>query len=131
MNAPARIGRYEIVCRIGKSMTDVHLATDTVENRKVALKMIRHGEQPLTKLIIEAERRGAAIQKQLHAIDPRMVEIYEFGDFEGYFLVAMEFVEGRTVADILVAEQVFNPCRAAVIALELCEQLEKFHAWEA
>ena len=131
MNAPARIGRYEIVCRIGKSMTDVHMATDTVENRKVALKLIRYTNDPVTNLIIEAERRGAAIQKQLHAIDPRMVEIYEFGDFEGYFLVAMEFVEGRTVADILVAEQVFNPCRAAVIALELCEQLEKFHAWEA
>ena len=131
MNAPARIGRYEIVCRIGKSMTDVHMATDTVENRKVALKLIRYTNDPVTNLIIEAERRGAAIQKQLHAIDPRMVEIYEFGDFEGYFLVAMEFVEGRTVADILTAEQVFNPCRAAVIALELCEQLEKFHAWEA
>ncbi|MEO8596015.1 MAG: serine/threonine-protein kinase [Candidatus Solibacter sp.] len=131
MNTPARIGRYEIVCRIGKSMTDVHLATDTVENRKVALKLIRHSDEPVTKLIIEAERRGAAIQQQLHAIDPRMVEIYEYGDFEGYFLVAMEFVEGRTVADMLASEQVLSPCRAAVIALELCEQLEKFHASEA
>jgi len=89
MNAPARIGRYEIVCRIGKSMTDVHMATDTVENRKVALKLIRYTNDPVTNLIIEAERRGAAIQKQLHPIDPRMVEIYEFGDFEGYFLVAL------------------------------------------
>ena len=131
MNAPARLGRYEIVCRIGKSMTDVHLATDTVENRKVALKLIRHSEEPVTKLIIEAERRGAAIQKQLHAVDPRMVEIYEYGDVEGYFLVAMEFVEGRTVADMLAAEQVLNPYRAAIIAVELCEQLEKFHAPEA
>ena len=33
MSAPTRIGRYDIVCRIGKSMTDVHLATDTVRNR--------------------------------------------------------------------------------------------------
>ena len=34
MNAPARVGRYEIVRRIGKSMTDVYLATDIVENRQ-------------------------------------------------------------------------------------------------
>ena len=131
MSAPTRIGRYEIVCRIGKSMTDVHLATDTVENRKVALKLIRHGDQPLTKMIIEAERRGAAIQKELHSIDPRMVEIYEYGDVEGYFLVAMEFVEGRTVADMLAAEEALEPRQAAMIAVELCEQLAKFHASEA
>ena len=43
MNAPTRIGRYEIVRRLGKSMTDVYLAIDTVENRKVALKLIRRG----------------------------------------------------------------------------------------
>ena len=62
MDAPAYIGRYQIVRRLGKSMTDVHLAIDTVENRKVALKLIRYGDEPVTKLIIEAERRGAAIQ---------------------------------------------------------------------
>ena len=42
-DAPTRIGRYEIVRRLGKSMTDVYLATDTVENRKVALKLVQHG----------------------------------------------------------------------------------------
>jgi len=131
MIGPTRIGRYEIVCRIGKSMTDVHLATDTVENRKVALKLIRHGDQPLTKMIIEAERRGAAIQQQLHAIDRRMVEIYEYGDLDGYFFVAMEFIEGRTVADVLASDHVVDPYRAAVISLEICEQLSKIHSWES
>src|SRR4051812_30881662 len=118
MNVPARIGRYEIIRRLGTSMTEVHLAMDLVENRKVALKLIRHSDQPITKLIIEAERRGAAIQEKLHTIDPRMVEVYEYGDLDGYFLVAMQFVEGRTVADILASEQVLYPFRAAVIALE-------------
>ena len=42
---PARIGRYEIVRRLGKSMTDVYLAMDTVENRKVALKLIPQRDQ--------------------------------------------------------------------------------------
>ena len=39
MNAPARIGRYEIVRRLGKSMTDVYLAIDAMDQRKVALKV--------------------------------------------------------------------------------------------
>ena len=128
---PTRIGRYEIVRRLGKSMTDVYLAMDTVENRKVALKLIPQGDDGARRMIVEAERRGAAIQKDLHTSDPRMVEIYEYGDLDGYFFVAMQFIEGRTVADILAAERVVDPCRAGVIALEICEQLAKFHSWES
>ena len=80
MNPPTRIGRYEIIRRLSKSMTEVYLATDTLENRKVALKLIAHGDDRAMQLIVEAERRGAAIQKELHHLDPRMVEIYEYGD---------------------------------------------------
>ena len=101
--APTRIGRYEIVRRLGKSMTDVYLAIDTVENRKVALKLVKADGDPVTRLVLEAERRGAAIQKELHHLDPRMVEIYEYGDLDGYFFVAMEFVEGRNLAEVLAA----------------------------
>ena len=131
MNAPTRIGRYEIIRRLSKSMTEVYLAMDTVENRKVALKLIAARRRPRHALIVEAERRGAAIQKELHHLDPRMVEIYEYGDLDGYFFVAMEFVEGRTVADVLASDHVVDPYRAAVIALEICEQLSKFHSWES
>src|SRR4030095_1773249 len=64
-------------------------------------------------------------------IDPRMVEIYEYGDLDGYFFVAMQFVEGRTVAGVRASEQFVDPCRASVIALEVCEQLAKFHSWQS
>ena len=131
MNAPTRIGRYEIIRRLGKSMNEVYLALDTVENHKVALKLIPHGNDRAKLLMVEAERRGAAIHKELHHLDPRVVEIYEYGDLEGYFFVAMQFVEGRTLADLLTADQVVDPARAAVIALEICEQLAKFHSWES
>jgi hypothetical protein len=130
MNAPTRIGRYEIIRRLGKSMTEVYLAMDTEVNRKVALKLIRHGDDRASQLVVEAERRGAAIQKELHSSDPRVVEIYEYGDLDGYFFVAMPFIEGRTVAEILAADHLVDPFRAAVIALEICEQLAKFHSWE-
>jgi len=67
----------------------------------VALKLIQSGGDTVTQLTIEAERRGAAIQKELHVLDPRVVEIYDFGDADGYFFVAMQYVEGRNLAEVL------------------------------
>jgi protein kinase-like protein len=131
MSAPTKIGRYEIVRQIGKSMTDVYLAIDTVENRKAALKLVPTGGNAASQLVMEAERRGAAIQKELQLVDPRMVEVYDVGDQDGYFFVAMQYVEGRSLSEVLRTESVIDPNRAAVIALEVCEQLAKFHAWQA
>ena len=71
MNTPARVGRYEIVRRLGKSMSDVYLANDLVENRRVALKLVALDGDATTRLILEAERRGAAIQKELPDCDER------------------------------------------------------------
>ena len=129
MTAPARLGRYEIVRQIGRSMTDVYLAFDTVGNRKAALKLIPSRGDTHTRLVLEAERRGAQIQRELRGLDPRVVEVYETGDLDGYFFVAMQYVEGRDLAEVLKAEQTIDSIRAAAIALEICEQLAKFHTW--
>ncbi|HEV2445996.1 MAG TPA: serine/threonine-protein kinase, partial [Candidatus Sulfopaludibacter sp.] len=131
MAAPSRVGRYEIVRQIGKSMTDVYLAIDTVENRKAALKLVPAGGDAASQLVMEAERRGAAIQKELQRLDPRMVEVYDIGDEDGYFFVAMQYVEGRSLSEVLRADGAVDPNRAAVIALEVCEQLAKFHSWQS
>jgi tetratricopeptide (TPR) repeat protein len=112
-------------------MTDVYLAIDTVENRKAALKLIKQGDDTVTRLMLEAERRGAAIQKELRVLDPRVVEIYDYGDLDGYFFVAMQYVEGRNLAEVLATERVIDPVRAAMVALEICEQLAKFHSWQS
>jgi hypothetical protein len=128
VTAPSKLGRYEIVRPIGRSMTDVYLAIDTVQNRKAALKLIRPDEGSAARQVIEAERRGAAIQQELSGLDPRMVQIYDYGDLDGYFYVAMQYVEGRTLADELENESAIDANRAAVIALEICEQLAKFHS---
>src|SRR5205085_645827 len=71
------------------------------------------------------------IQMELGQLEPAVVEIYQYGDMEGYFFVAMQFVEGRSLADILASDHAVEPCRAAVIALEICEQLAKFHSWQS
>jgi serine/threonine protein kinase len=129
--SPTRVGRYQIVRQIGRSMTDVYLAIDTVGNRKTALKLVRAGGDAHSRLVMEAERRGAAIQRDLLGIDPRVVEVYETGDADGYFFVAMQYVEGRDLGAILHAEHTIDSIRAAAIALEVCEQLTKFHTWRS
>jgi hypothetical protein len=131
MIAPAKIGRYQIVRRLGRSVADVYLAIDTEAGRRVALKLIPSSGDPVNRMVLEAERRGAAIQQQLHSADPRMIEVYEYGEQDGYFFVAMQYVEGRNLAEVLRSEQALEPVRAAAIALELCEQLDKFHSWES
>ena len=131
MTAPARIGRYEIVRRLGKSMTEVYLAIDTVDNRRAALKVIESGGDSVNQLVLEAERRGAAIQREMQELDPRVIEIYDIGDADGYFYIAMQYVEGRNLAEVLATESAVDPYRAATIALEICEQLAKFHSWQS
>src|SRR5579871_5514581 len=131
MSAPSRIGRYEIVRQLGKSMTDVYLAVDTVENRQAALKLIKANSDGATQMILEAERRGAAIQRDLEPVDPRVIKIYDMGDADGYFFIAMQYVEGRNLAEVLRTERVVDARRAATIALAICEQLAKFHSWQS
>jgi serine/threonine-protein kinase len=125
------VGRYEIVRQIGRSMTDVYLAIDTVGHRKTALKLIPSRGDAHSRLVLEAERRGAAIQRELRGLDPRVVEVYETGDLDGYFFVAMQYVEGRDLAAVLSDEHTIDSIRAAAIALEICEQLNKFHTFQS
>jgi hypothetical protein len=78
---------------------------------------------------MESERRGAAIQQRLRTLDPRVIEVYDYGDLDGYFYVAMQYVEGRNLAEVLKHDGRMSAYRAARIALEICGQLEKFHAF--
>src|SRR5262249_42283745 len=119
-------GHYQIIRRLGKSMNDVYLALDTRENRQAALKLIKSGSEPVWRLVMESERRGAAIQQRLQGLDPRVIEVYDYGDLDGYFFVAMQYVEGQNLAEALARDGRMGAYRAARIALEICRQLEKF-----
>jgi serine/threonine protein kinase len=122
-------GKYEIIRKLSRSMTDVYLADDPEVNRRVVLKLIEHSRDDFTQLVIEAERRGAQLQKQLHAIDKRILEVYECGEQNGCFFVAMEYFEGRTLAEILRTERRLEARRAARYTAEICSQLKTLHAF--
>jgi serine/threonine protein kinase len=126
-----RFGDYDIERKLGHGMTDVYLGYDSVRNRRAVLKLIRHGSDPATRQVIEAERRGASLQRQMHQYDARVIEVYDAGDCEGCFFVAMEYVEGENVAQILRRERRIEPARAARMAAEVAAQLESLHSFLA
>lgn len=104
MIAPAsrKIGKYEIVRKLGRGgMADVYLAQDTGNGGTVALKLIEHATDADTIAAIEAERRGAELQAHLAAIDPRVVRVYGSGDADGFFFVAMEYIDGQDLAELM------------------------------
>jgi len=124
-------GHYEILRKLGRGMTDVYLAFDHDANRQAVLKIVEESPDSLTQLVMQAERRGAELQRQLHELDARILEVYEFGDFEGYFFLAMQYVEGRTLAQILQEEKRIDPDRAARYMTEVCSQLHRLHSFHA
>jgi serine/threonine protein kinase len=126
-----QFGNYQIIRKLARGMTDVYLAFDTAAKRHAVLKIVEESPDPLTLLIMEAERRGAAIQKQLHEADSRVIELYEFGELNGYFFIAMQYIEGRTIAEILKEEKRIDPSRAAKFAIEILSQLDHLHSFQA
>src|SRR5579872_1570832 len=125
-----QFSRYEIISKLGRGMSDVYLALDPADNRRAVLKIVEQSADPWTQIVLEAERRGALIQKQLHDVDPRFLEVYDSGDINGCYFVAMEYVEGKTLAEILQAERRLEPARAAGYAAEVSSQLDKLHSFQ-
>ena len=104
MIAPAgrKLGKYEIRQKLGRGgMADVYLAQDTEANALVALKLIEHGDDADSREFIEAERRGAELQASLAAVDRRVARVFDAGDLDGYFFVAMEYVDGQDLAEFM------------------------------
>jgi len=126
-----RFGSYQIIRKLARGMTDVYLAFDAETSRYAVLKIVEESPDALTQLILEAERRGAELQRQLHDADSRVIEVYEYGEKDGYFFIAMQYIEGRTVAQILTEEKRIEPARAARFAVEILSQLAKLHSFTA
>jgi serine/threonine protein kinase len=128
-----KLGKYEIRQKLGRGgMADVYLADDTHTGSPVALKVIEHSADPESREVIEAERRGANLQAQLAAIDRRVVRIYETGDLEGFFYVAMEYIDGQDLAELLRTREgsttPLTPEFAVDVAMAVAETLEHAHS---
>jgi serine/threonine protein kinase len=129
---PRAFGRYQIVRKLaGGGMGRVFLAYDPVLNRHVGLKLIDSGGDRDSIDVITAERRGAVLQDQLAKREPggRVAQIFDVGEREGYFYIAMEYIEGEDLSE-LVARGPLDPDRAVGIALDILDVLVKAHNFQ-
>jgi eukaryotic-like serine/threonine-protein kinase len=107
---PVRVGRFILLERLGAgSMGEIYAAYDERLDRRVALKLVRHGSD----LTVEADelllREAQALAQVSH---PNVVQIYEAGAHEGRLFIAMELIRGQTLTRWLEdAAQIPRPHR--------------------
>ncbi len=117
--------RYEIHKRIGRGgMADVFSARDLLLDRQVAMKVL-FPEFATDANFVERFRREA--QSAANLSHPNIVNVYDWGRYEGTYFIAMEEVQGRTLADILKSNKQLTAKQAAEIASEVAAALGFAH----
>ena len=123
-----KIGRYEITAELGKgAMGVVYKATDPNIGRTVAIKTTRldtHGLETadlLRRFKNEARSAGALSH-------PNIVTIYDAGEQEGVFYIAMEYIEGESLQALLSQHRCLPVERAIEIVRPVCTALDYAHA---
>ncbi|HLG93887.1 MAG TPA: protein kinase, partial [candidate division Zixibacteria bacterium] len=115
---------YKIIKKLGAGgMGEVHLAEDTKLGRKVALKFLPSGQSvgvEIKERFLQEAQAAAALNH------PNIITIYEVGEFNGHSYISMEYVEGRSLKDVLVIEGL-GLGQALDFAVQISEGLAKAH----
>ena len=94
-------------------MAEVYLARDQLLDRPVAVKVL-FPEFAADRSFVERFRREAQAAANLN--HPNIVCVYDWGEEDGTYFIVMEYVEGRSLAEIIRTEGPLHPDRAADIA---------------
>ena len=122
------VGRYEIIGELGRgAMGVVYKAKDPTIGRTVALKTMRidvHGLETAEMVRrFQNEARAAGVLSH-----PNIVTIYDAGEQDGIFYIAMEFIEGTTLHE-LIAEYRMLPAEEVVqYSRQICRGLDYAHS---
>ncbi|MGQ0616114.1 MAG: Stk1 family PASTA domain-containing Ser/Thr kinase [Acidimicrobiia bacterium] len=118
-------GRYELHRRLARGgMADVFLARDQLLDRPVAVKVL-FSEYAGDPSFVERFRREAQSAANLN--HPNIVSVFDWGEMDGTYFIVMEYVEGRSLADIIRGEGPLHPRRATEIAADIAAALGSAH----
>jgi eukaryotic-like serine/threonine-protein kinase len=118
-----RIATYRIERLIGEGgMGQVYLAFDEKLKRRVALKLLPPEYATNDERVKRFELEARAVSILNH---PGIVTIYDVGNFEGVSYIATEFVEGRTVRDLIGGK--FKLRNIILNAIQICDALSAAH----
>jgi eukaryotic-like serine/threonine-protein kinase len=110
-------GRYRITGRIGTGgMADVYCAHDDHLGRDVAIKML-HRRFAQDQEFVERFRREASAAAGLQ--HPNVVGVFDRGEYDGTYYIAMEFLRGRTLKALISQEAPLDQTRALDITVQI------------
>jgi CHASE2 domain-containing sensor protein/tRNA A-37 threonylcarbamoyl transferase component Bud32 len=125
----SHLGRYQVVEVIGKgAMGTVFKGIDPAINRPVALKTIRldfvSDQSEMEELRDRLTREARAAGKLSH---PNIVTIYDIGAQDDLHYIAMEYLEGRTLEDMIKRKVQFSYKIIASVITQICSALQYAH----
>jgi eukaryotic-like serine/threonine-protein kinase len=119
-------GRYRILRKLGSGgMANVYLAEDEELGRRVAIKILndRHASD---ESFVERFRREAKNAAGLS--HPNIVSVYDRGEAEGTYYIAMEYLEGRSLKERIVGEGALPIAAAIEVTRQILRALNFAHA---
>ena len=91
--------RYQIIRTIGEGgMANVYLAHDLILDRDVAVKILRGDLADDEKFVRRFQREAIAASSLSH---PNIVEMYDVGEDDGKYYIVMEYIEGKTLKNLI------------------------------
>ena len=118
-------GRYRILRRLGVGgMANVYLAEDGELDRRVAIKIL-NDRYATDDLFVERFRREAKSAAALS--HPNIVSIYDRGEAEGTYYIAMEVIEGRSLKELIRANGRLRPAQAVSYTRQILSALRFAH----
>ena len=124
-NIPLVNDRYRVERSIGRGgMAEVFLAHDLLLDRPIALKVL-FPEYAVDPTFVERFRREA--QSAAALTHPNIVAVYDWGKVNATYFIAMEYVEGKTLATILKERGKLSPIHACDVIAEVASALSFAH----
>jgi len=118
-------GRYRVLSRLGSGgMADVFLAEDQQLGRKVALKLLHHRFAQDPDFVERFRREAQAAAGLQH---PNVVSVYDRGSFDDTYYIAMEYLPGRSLKQLIRQEAPLDPLRAIDITIQILKAARFAH----
>ena len=117
--------RYRIEDRLGSGgMSTVFRAQDTILERTVAVKILAEHLSDDERFVARFRREALAVAKLVH---PNIVQVYDTGNDGGQYYIVMEYVKGKSGAQLLQAQGALDPETAVEIGVQACSGLDYAH----
>lgn len=117
--------RYEIIRAIGEGgMANVYLGHDTILDRNVAIKVLRGDLSNDEKFVRRFQREALSASSLAH---PNIVEMYDVGEDDGLYYIVMEYIEGKTLKQLLKKRGTLTLSEAIDIMLQLTDGMSQAH----